>query len=125
MAKLNEMVKEFRLSINQSAEALAMMLQITLEEYESLETDWVPPDEVLQQMCTLFEWNYQDIKRMALNTSSPSTIRQNHPEQTTREPSSFHHLLQAAREEAGQSPEVIAMLLNIAPDPFGHFICTG
>ena len=121
MAKLNEMVKEFRLSINQSAEALAMMLQITLEEYESLETDWVPPDEVLQQMCTLFEWNYQDIKRMALNTSSPATIRQNHPEPMTREPSSFHHLLQAARAEAGQSPEVIAMLLNIAPEYYQSF----
>ena len=125
MAKLNEMVKEFRLSINQSVEAFAMMLQITLEEYESLETDWVPPDEFLKQMCALFEWNYNDIKRIALNTPASSAKQQNKAEHTTSfpttEPSSFHNLLREGREQAGQPPETIAMLLNISVEYYESF----
>ena len=66
MAKLNEMIREFRESINQSVEALAMLLQLSPEEYNQLEENWNPPDPVLERICTLFEWNYQDIKRISL-----------------------------------------------------------
>ena len=66
MAKLNEMIREFRESINQSVEALAMLLQLSPEEYNQLEENWNPPDSVLERICTLFEWNYQDIKRISI-----------------------------------------------------------
>ena len=76
MAKLNEMVKEFRLSINQSPEAFAMMLQITPEEYEKLEVDWIPPDDLLKSMCALFEWNFSDIQIIARNTPEAAISKQ-------------------------------------------------
>ena len=41
MAKLNEMIREFRESINQSVEALAMLLQLSPEEYNQLEENWI------------------------------------------------------------------------------------
>ena len=66
MAKLNEMIREFRETINQSVEALAMLLQLSPEEYNQLEENWNPPDPVLERICTLFEWNYQDIKRISI-----------------------------------------------------------
>ncbi|MBF0287324.1 MAG: helix-turn-helix transcriptional regulator [SAR324 cluster bacterium] len=127
MAKLNEMIQDFRLSINQSVEALAMMLQLTIEEYESLEKDWIPPDEALKEICTLFEWNYNDIKRIARN--SPAFSKKEQPAVEPHKPSSpkpvaafdFHSMLRDARQKVGQSPEGIAMLLNIAPDYYESF----
>ena len=68
MAKLNEMIKEFRLSIDQSVEAIALLMQMDPDDYARLEEDWIPPADILQRLCTLFEWNYQDISRLALNT---------------------------------------------------------
>ena len=68
MAKLNEMIKDFRLSIDQSIEALALLMQMDPEEYARLEEDWNPPADVLQRLCALFEWNYQEISRLAMNT---------------------------------------------------------
>ena len=56
MAKLNEMIKDFRLSIDQSIEALALLMQMAPEEYARLEEDWNPPADVLQRLCALFEW---------------------------------------------------------------------
>lgn len=124
MAKLNEMVKEFRLSINQSVEAFAMMLQISIEDYESLEADWIPSDEVLQHMCSLFEWNYNDIRHIA-NNQSPAAVKQQKPPQNETSPASsptaFHHMLQKAREQVGQNTAGIATLLNISPEYYETF----
>lgn len=127
MAKLNEMIQEFRLSINQSVEALAMMLQLTIEEYEALEKDWIPSDETLKEICALFEWNYNDIKRIAHN--SPTFSKKEQPVTAPGKPSAsksaalfdFHRMLQEARQKVGQTPEGIAMLLNIAPDYYESF----
>ena len=65
MSKLNEMILEFREDIGQSIEGLALLMQMDPEEYARLEKDWIPPDDTLQRLCALFEWNYQDIKRLA------------------------------------------------------------
>ena len=63
MAKLNEMIREFRDSVNQSVEGLALLMGMPPEEYARLEEDWIPPDDVLERICSLFEWNFQDTKR--------------------------------------------------------------
>ena len=47
MAKLNEMIREFRDSVNQSVEGLALLMGMPPEEYARLEEDWIPPDDVL------------------------------------------------------------------------------
>jgi len=78
MSKLNEMILEFREDIGQSIEGLALLMQMEPEEYARLEKDWIPPDETLQRLCALFEWNYQEIKRLADNTPSPRK-QQNYP----------------------------------------------
>ena len=57
MAKLNEMIKEFRLSIDQSVEAIALLMQMDSDDYARLEEDWIPPADILQRLCALFEWN--------------------------------------------------------------------
>lgn len=110
MAKLNEMIKEFRLSIDQSIEALALLMQMEPEEYARLEEDWIPPPDLLQRLCALFEWNYQEISRLARNTPQAR--------QTTQLPAiggrlAFYEQLQAARLEAGQTAEGLATLLGI------------
>ena len=69
MAKLNKMVREFRNSVNQSVEGLALLMGMPPEEYARLEEDWIPPDDVLERLCSLFEWNFQDTKRSALQSS--------------------------------------------------------
>ena len=38
------------------------------KEFARLVEDWIPADEILQRLCSLFEWNYKDIKRLADNT---------------------------------------------------------
>ena len=55
MAKLNEMIKDFRLSIDQSIEALALLMQMDPEEYARLEEDWKRPAGILRRLCALFE----------------------------------------------------------------------
>ena len=68
------MILEFREDIGQSIEGLALLMQMDPEEYARLEKDWIPPDDTLQRLCALFEWNYQDIKRLADVTPSTSCL---------------------------------------------------
>ena len=118
MAKLNEMVKEFRLSIGQSVDGLALLMQVTPAEYRLLEVDWIPPDDVLQRMCALFQWNYQDIKRIALQSGGSSVSSAKPLERSTSktEALGFDETLRNARLAVKQSPEGIATLLNIPVD---------
>jgi len=118
MAQLNEMIREFRGSVKQSVEGLALLMGMPPEEYARLEADWIPPDEVLEKLCTLFEWNFQDTKRIALQSSGESAdppASEPHPSQplpsgTLQE---FSEALREAREAVGQSPEGVATLLGL------------
>ena len=121
MAKLNEMIREFRESINQSVEALAMLLQLSPEEYNQLEENWNPPDPVLERICTLFEWNYQDIKRISLQgpfnkESDSEEAGVTDTGQSSPASLPFAQKLAQARMEAGQTPEGMAMLLGVSED---------
>ena len=68
MSELNKKIREFREDIGQSIEGLALLMQMEPGEFARLEEDWIPPDEILERLCSLFEWNYKDIKRLADNT---------------------------------------------------------
>lgn len=128
MAKLNEMIKEFRLSVNQSVEGIALLLQLKPEEYEALEKDWIPPDDLLQRLCALFEWNYNDIKRIAGNNPSASS-KMTHPKResssrpvpASNEGLSFSQMLQNARMSVGQNAEGMATLLGIPSEYYLTF----
>ncbi|GIT07272.1 MAG: hypothetical protein CM1200mP30_09020 [Pseudomonadota bacterium] len=77
MSELNQKIREFREDIGQSIEGLALLMQMEPEEFARLEEDWIPPDEILQRLCSLFEWNYIDIKRLADNTPNSKTKKKN------------------------------------------------
>ena len=113
MAKLNEMIKEFRLSIDQSVEAIALLMQMDPEDYVRLEEDWIPPADILQRLCALFEWNYQDISRLALNTPQ---ARQTSAIEGSRARATFGEQLQAERLAVGQTLEGLSTLLGIPVD---------
>ena len=88
------MIKEFRLSIDQSVEAIALLMQMDPDDYARLEEDWIPPADILHRLCTLFEWNYQDISRLALNTPQ---ARQTAAIEGSRARATFGEQLQAER----------------------------
>ena len=113
MAKLNEMIKDFRLSIDQSIEALALLMQMDPEEYARLEEDWNPPADILQRLCALFEWNYQDISRIAMNTPQAP---QSQLTEGGRARATFGEQLQAERLAVGQTLEGLSTLLGIPVD---------
>jgi transcriptional regulator with XRE-family HTH domain len=113
VAKLNEMIKEFRISIDQSTEALALLMQVNQEDYARLEEDWIPPADILQRLCTLFEWNYQEISRLALNTPQ---ARQAPAVEGGRARATFGEQLQTERLAVGQTLEGLATLLGIPVD---------
>ncbi|MGK5092198.1 hypothetical protein WDW89_09355 [Deltaproteobacteria bacterium TL4] len=113
MAKFNEMVKAFRESVGQSHEGIALLLQISPEEYRALEANWIPPDELLKGICALFEWNYNEISRLVSNTPEASTPQQRVVRTAPSTPSTFNEMLINARMEAKQTAEGVALLLDI------------
>ena len=125
MSKLNEMIREFREDIGQSIEGLALLMQMEPDEFAQLEEDWIPPDDILQRLCALFEWNYRDIKRLADKTPSVK-VGQNFPEKpesalTEETPAKisvppFARMIREARIKAKQDALGIATLLGVSPD---------
>ena len=78
MSELNQKIREFREDIGQSIEGLALLMKMEPEEFARLEVDWIPPDEILQRLCSLFEWNYNDIKRIADKTPNSKPKEKHH-----------------------------------------------
>tara|TARA_Y100001970_G_C14249173_1_gene870503 strand:- start:77 stop:1066 length:990 start_codon:yes stop_codon:yes gene_type:complete len=127
MSKLNEMILEFRENIGQSIEGLALLMQMEPNEYEELEKDWIPPEKILKRLCSLFEWNYKDIKRIAENSPSKdqrpkkSKLNNNSFQNTTLENLSlplFSKMIIQARNEAKQDELGISTLLGISVEQF-------
>lgn len=125
MSQLNKMIREFREDIGQSIEGLALLMQMEPDEFAQLEEDWIPPDDILQRLCVLFEWNYRDIKRLA--DKSPSVKpRLNDPEKhesSLRDETStkivvspFARMIREARIKAKQDARGIATLLGVSQD---------
>ena len=111
------MVQEFRLSIGQSVEGIALLLGISPEEYQRLEEDWIPPDNFLRKLCSLFHWNYQEtLQKIRISGSGTS---QHKPVQSfEQKPKTFAGMLRTSREKVGQPPEAIALMLNMQVDDY-------
>lgn len=130
MSKLNEMILEFREDIGQSIEGLALLMQMEPEEYARLEKDWIPPDETLQRLCALFEWNYQEIKRLTDNSPSTRSSKTIPPNQQSSSadnnsaesaPTALAKLIKDAREAVNQDALGIATLMGISVDYYQEF----
>ena len=125
MSELNQKIREFREDIGQSIEGLALLMQMEPEEFARLEEEWIPPDEILQRLCSLFEWNYKDIKRLADNTpnSKPKENNRGNKQQVSGEGASYDIAptplagrVRDARNNAGQDIKGISTLLGVSTD---------
>lgn len=125
MSRLNEMIFEFRENIGQSIEGLALLMQMDPEDYAELEKDWIPPDEILHRLCSLFEWNFKEIKRIADN--SPSKKPKNNNSENLQKTfskntsdeigiSPFAKMVVDARIAAKQDARGISTLMGISVD---------
>jgi len=61
------LLQEARLAGEQTTDVMAVLLNITQEEYELLESGQYPDDETLRRICTLLGWNYYDTQRLLIN----------------------------------------------------------
>ncbi len=60
-------LQDARLAGEQTTDVMAVLLNITQEEYELLESGQYPDDETLRRICTLLGWNYYDTQRLLIN----------------------------------------------------------
>ncbi len=125
MSELNQKIRKFREDIGQSIEGLALLMQMEPEEFALLEKDWIPPDAILKRLCSLFEWNYKDIKRLAQNTPNLKLKERNNAknqqilgETTSNEiaPTPLAGIVRDARNNAGQDIKGISTLLGVSVD---------
>ena len=125
MSELNKKIREFREDIGQSIEGIALLMQMEPEEFLRLEEDWIPPDDILKRLCSLFEWNYKEIKRLAQNTPNSKLKLKNHGkkqqisvESTLDEiaPTPLAGIVRKSRNNAGQDIKGISTLLGVSAD---------
>ena len=125
MSELNQKIREFREDIGQSIEGLALLMQMEPEEFARLEEDWIPPDEILQRLCSLFEWNYKDIKRLADNIPNSKHKKKNRGNKQKVSvkgasddiaPTPLAGMVREARNNAGQDIKGISTLLGVSTD---------
>ena len=123
MSILNEKILEFRENIGQSIEGLALLMQMAPEDYAELEKEWIPPDDLLKRLCSLFEWNFIEIKKLAINSSSK--IQKKTKPELAQNPiikktnnytgvALFTKMIIEARNEAKQDQIGIATLMGIS-----------
>ena len=123
MSELNQRIREFREEIGQSIEGLALLMQMEPQEFARLEADWIPSDEILQRLCSLFEWNYKDIKRLAQNTPNSKPNEKNHGNKQQVyvggksddiAPTPLAGMVRESRNNAGQDTKGISTFVNLA-----------
>ena len=125
MSELNQKIREFREDIGQSIEGLALLMQMDPQEFARLEEDWIPNDEILKRLCSLFEWNYNDIKRLADNTPNSKPKEKKHFSnrkvtggRTVDDiaPTPLAGMVRESRNNAGQDIKGISTLLGVSVD---------
>ncbi len=125
MSILNQKIREFRKDIGQSVEGLALLMQMEPQEFARLEEDWIPPDEVLKRLCSLFKWNYKEIKIIADNAPNSKQNENNLVnkqidsklgESDQIAPTPFAAMLLESRNNARQNTKGISTLLGVSFD---------
>ena len=129
MSELNQRIREFREDIGQSIEGLSLLMQMEPDEFARLEVDCIPSDEILQRLCSLFEWNYKDIKRLAQKTPNSKPKKKNHDnkQQVYEEgksddiaPTPLAGMVRESRNNAGQDTKGISTLLGVSLDYYAE-----
>lgn len=107
-------LKSFREQYNQTPEGIAILLNISPEDYLSLEAGVIPDDALIRLICQLFEWNYNEVTQNIRKKSAASASnKQPDTAGRVKMPNDFSKLVQTSREKVGQTVEGMALLLNI------------
>ena len=53
-------------------EGLSTLLGIPVDYYQALEEGVTPPDELLRKICSMFEWNYRQVRQRLITSTNPS-----------------------------------------------------
>jgi transcriptional regulator with XRE-family HTH domain len=138
----HEKLLEARVHANQSVDAMAILLGLTPEEYERLESGKYPDDETLRRLCKIMGWNFYEAQRLIINemisphpkgapprSERPSAagafpepppaataVAWQSPAQGV--PDTLSGRLREARQRTGQSREILALLLRITPEEY-------
>ena len=130
----HSLLREARIAAEQTPEVMAVLLNMTEEEYLALESQTYPDDELLRRLCLINEWNYYDTQRLIINemiaprsksrtadgtaeSDSVTGPSMNRPTPTTNA-NTLGERLRDVRMVTGQSTEIIAMLLGIKPEDY-------
>ena len=63
----HELLRRTRQEADQTDEVMAVVLNMSAEEYRDLETWKYPDEETLKRLCLMMEWNYYDTQRLIIN----------------------------------------------------------
>ncbi len=134
-SRLGELLREARDKAAQAPDVMAILLNLSPEEYLAMEAGTrVPDEETLKRLCMMMEWNYLEISRLirnemastsrAMATAAPSgDALQGFPLNPDGTPGSakvesLGSRLKEVRLLTGQSMEIIGALLNIGPQVY-------
>ena len=131
------MLSRTRQDADQTVEVMGILLNMTTEDYEALESWKYPDEETLKRLCLMMEWNYYDTQRLIINemisphrpnpgvTDGETAVAAalegvpgagQAPSGGTR--NSLGERLQEVRMITGQSTEIIALMLNIEEEEY-------
>jgi transcriptional regulator with XRE-family HTH domain len=143
----HEMLLQARVAASQTVDAMAILLNMSPEQYEQLESGRYPDDETLRRLCKMMGWNYYEAQRLIINEMisphpklapgaakrwtplrpSPGAAGAGAPAPRERPtvaaaPSdTLGSRLREARARMGQSKEMGAMLLNCGVEDYERY----
>jgi len=135
--RFGEFLREAREQAHQTAEVMAILLSMEPEDYLAIEAGLrFPDDDTVRRLCVMMEWNYLETQRLIRNEmSSPSRLTAPVPAGrhgsapggpagagagAAQRPESLAGRLREVREYTGQSADIIAALLHIAPEQYAR-----
>ena len=134
----HELLSRTRQDADQTSEVMAVLLNMSAEDYEALESWKYPDEETLKRLCLMMEWNYYDTQRLIINEMiSPRRPKPAAGDETGamaapqgmpgagQTPSggvrnSLGERLREVRMITGQSTEIIALMLNIEEEEYNR-----
>ncbi|MGK0289026.1 MAG: transcriptional regulator with XRE-family HTH domain [bacterium] len=123
----SELLTQARKKVNQSPEGIAIFLNISPKDYLEFENSKIPNDEVLEKICELFGWNYNEIQKgikaqKRQQTAIPQTTKKNtgitakssSTNSSKKEENTFAEVLISARKKVNQTAEGVALLIGVS-----------
>ncbi|MBI4081123.1 MAG: hypothetical protein HY423_00790 [Candidatus Lambdaproteobacteria bacterium] len=125
----HQRLREGRIAARQTPEVMAVLVNLSEQAYRALEAGGYPTEETLKRLCTIMDWNYYETHRLIVNemiapprpdAGAGSSAQPSEPEPPPGaappdRADSLSARMRQVRESTGQSPQIIARLLNIDP----------